>query len=387
MFGKFLREMFKIEEDIQKEKDKDKNDKDKDDKQNEKDKEKEKENEKKEKEKETKLQKVINELNIYYSDYGYIKLEESMDKLNEKQLIKFTQYKYNNNLKNALKGTIYFKNIKKEINIKIKTFFNEREIYPLEKVDIFSPLHSEVEKIFSQIKDNKNNNKNNNNSEKNPDNIEYITPKTQYRIFSCHKEIKELNTSLCIFENEIMDNELLLYLPIKDLSFSQYIKGYNIQISKKGKIASKLNDDAPQYVLGDLYYSFGKNYFEINLLTEPIAASVIVGVATKRNPKDKYIYDVNSFYGIILSDLKLISSEKGKQIKKEYHKKESFGINDIVGVMMDFNKEGLDIYFYKNKICLGLAYTKLNKDNFYYPAVSLGIVGSKIQISNQIEFP
>ena len=227
MFGKFLSEMFKIEEDIQKEKDKDKNDKDKDDKQNEKDKE-------KEKEKENKLQKVINELNIYYSDYGYIKLEDSIDKLNEKQLVKFTQYKYNNNLKNALKGTIYYKNIKKEINIKIKTFFNSREIYPLEKVDIFSPLHSAVEKIFSQIKDAKNNNKNNNNSEKNPDNIEYITPKTQYRIFSCHKEIKELNTSLCIFENEIMDNELLLYLPIKDLSFSQYIKGYNIQISKKG---------------------------------------------------------------------------------------------------------------------------------------------------------
>ena len=56
-------------------------------------------------------------------------------------------------------------------------------------------------------------------------------------------------------------------------------------------------------------------------------------------------------------------------------------------VMLDFKKDGLDVYFYKNKICLGLAYSKLNKDNFYYPAVSLGIVGSKVQISNQIEFP
>ena len=374
MFGQLLNEMFKIEnleKDIKEDKDDEQKDKEKD-----KDKDKEK------KDKDNNLQNIKKELNIYYSDYGYIKLEESKDKSKEEQLIKFTQYKYNSIPENSLKGVIYYKNIKKEINIKIKTFFNQREIYPKEKVDIFSPLNSAVEKIFTQIKQNKDD-KNNESSK----HIEHITPKTQYRIFSCHKEIKELNTSLCIFENEIMDNELLLYLPIKDLSFSQYIKGYNIQISKKGKIASKLNDDAPQYVLGDLYYSFGKNYFEINLLTEPIAASVIVGVATKRNPKDKYIYDVNSFYGIILSDLKLISSEKGKQIKKEYHKKESFGINDIVGVMMDFNKEGLDIYFYKNKICLGLAYTKLNKDNFYYPAVSLGIVGSKIQISNQIEFP
>ena len=329
-------------------------------------------------------QKNKNKLNIYYSSYGYIKILKS-DKPEENinnELLKFIQVKISKDFQNPIKGTIYHKNFKSEITLKIKTFFNEREIYPLEKVDIFSPLHLAVEKIFSQIKDNKNNN-----SEKNPANIEYITPKTQYRIFSCHKEIKELNTSLCIFENEIMDNELLLYLPIKDLSFSQYIKGYNIQISKKGKIASKLNDDAPQYVLGDLYYSFGKHYFEINLLTEPIAASVIVGVATKRNQKDKYTYDVNNFYGIILSDLKLISSERGKQIKKEYNKKESFGINDIVGVMLDFKKDGLDVYFYKNKICLGLAYSKLNKDNFYYPAVSLGIVGIKVQISNQIEFP
>ena len=374
MFGQLLNEMFKIEnleKDIKEDKDDEQKDKEKD-----KDKDKEK------KDKDNNLQNIKKELNIYYSDYGYIKLEESKDKSKEEQLIKFTQYKYNSIPENSLKGVIYYKNIKKEINIKIKTFFNQREIYPLEKVDIFSPLNSAVEKIFTQIKQNKDDKNNESNKH-----IEHITPKTQYRIFSCHKEIKELNTTLCIFENEIMDNELLLYLPTKDLSFSQYIKGYNIQISKKGKIASKLNDDAPQYVLGDLYYSFGKHYFEINLLTEPIAASVIVGVATKRNQKDKYTYDVNNFYGIILSDLKLISSERGKQIKKEYNKKESFGINDIVGVMLDFKKDGLDVYFYKNKICLGLAYSKLNKDNLYYPAVSLGIVGSKVQISNQIEFP
>ena len=374
MFGQLLNEMFKIEnleKDIKEDKDDEQKDKEKD-----KDKDREK------KDKDNNLQNIKKELNIYYSDYGYIKLEESKDKSKEEQLIKFTQYKYNSIPENSLKGVIYYKNIKKEINIQIKTFFNQMEIYPLEKVDIFSTLNSAVEKIFTQIKQNKDD-KNNESSK----HIEHITPKTQYRIFSCHKEIKELNTTLCIFENEIMDNELLLYLPTKDLSFSQYIKGYNIQISKKGKIASKLNDDAPQYVLGDLYYSFGKHYFEINLLTEPIAASVIVGVATKRNQKDKYTYDVNNFYGIILSDLKLISSERGKQIKKEYNKKESFGINDIVGVMLDFKKDGLDVYFYKNKICLGLAYSKLNKDNLYYPAVSLGIVGSKVQISNQIEFP
>ena len=374
MFGDFLNELIsigKIKIEI---------------KDNKEEKEKEKENEnkkevkevKEEKEKENNKQNEKNELDIYYSSYGYIKIEKPENSQNN-LLFKFSQYKINCIPKNSLIGNIYFKNIRKEINIQIKTFFNQRKIYPLEKISIYSPLYSAIEKIFEQKKENEEN--------KSEKNIEHITSKSQYRIFSCHKQIKELDISLCIYENEIQDNEILLYLPIKELSFSQYIKGSSIQISQKGKIASKVNTDSPQYVLGDLYYTFGKHYFEFNLLTEPIASSVIIGVATKRNQKDKYLYDVNNFYGLILSDGVLIFSEKGKQYKKDYNKKETFGINDIVGVLIEFKKEGLYISFYKNKICLGIAYSKLNKENVYYPAVSLGIAGSKIQISNQIDFP
>ena len=371
MFGDFLNELIsigKIKIEI---------------KDNKEEKEKEKENEnkkevKEEKEKENNKQNEKNELDIYYSSYGYIKIEKPENSQNN-LLFKFSQYKINCIPKNSLIGNIYFKNIRKEINIQIKTFFNQRKIYPLEKISIYSPLYSAIEKIFTQKKENEEN--------KSEKNIEHITSKSQYRIFSCHKEIKELNISLLIYENEIKDNEILLYLPIKELSFSQYIKGTSVQLSQKGKIASKINTDSPQYVLGDLYYSFGRHYFEIILLTEPIAASVIIGVATKRNQRDKYSYDVNNFYGLILSDMILISSERGKQMKKDYNKKETFGINDIVGVFLEFKKEGVDVYFYKNKINLGLAYTKLNKENVYYPAVSLGIAGSKIQISNKIDFP
>ena len=363
--GFFSKEMIKLEkEEFKEEKD---------------EKKVEKENKKEEKEKENNsVQNQKKEMDIYYSSYGYIKVGKPKDDSNN-QILEFFQYKKNGIPKDCLYGTIYFKNITKEIKIQIKTFFNERAIYTLEKVDILSPLYLAVEKLFLQKKENIN---------KDPkDNIEHITSKTQYSIFTCHKQIKELNILLSICENEIEDNELLLYLPIKSLSFSQYIKGNNIQISQGGKIASKINADAPQYVLGDLYYSFGKHYFEIILLTEPIASSVIIGVATKRNQKDKYSYDVNDFYGLILSDVILISSEKGKQVKKEYNKIEPFGINDIVGVLLEFKTEGLEISFYKNKLCLGVAYRLLSTENVYYPSVSLGIAGSKVQISNQIDFP
>ena len=337
-----------------------------------------------------------NKLDIYYSSYGYIKLlkSEKPEENTNNELLKFIQVKISKDFQNPIKGTIYHKNLRSAITIKIKTFFNEREIYTIEKIDIHSPLHTAVEKLFTQKQNKKtesenNSNTNNNNTNNiNTTNIEYLNAKSQYRLFSCRKSIHELNAIRSLYENEIQDGELLLYLPIQELSFSQYIKGNSVIISQKNKIASKVNTDAPQYALGDEYYSFGKHYFEINLLTLPIETSIIIGVATKKNQKDKFSYDVNSFYGIIMSNMCLIWMEKGKQYKKELNKnkKDSFNINDIVGVLLEFKKEGLYISFYKNKMLLGTPYKNI-PENFFYPAVSLGIVGSKVQISNLIDYP
>ena len=329
------------------------------------------------KDKQSQKQKNRREFVIYYSSYGYVKINPSQLNENNK-LLKFIQYRQIPfKPEDCLRGTIYLNNLKKEINIQIKTFFNERAIYNIEKVNINSPLYLAVQKLFEQQK---------NKEEKKEDKIEHITSKSQYRIFSCHKKIHQLNPLTYIYENAIKENELLLYLPINELSFSEFIKDSSILISKEGKIASKVNNDNNKYVLGNLYYSFGKHYFEVILLTEPIDTSVIIGVATKRNPTDKYIFDVHNFYGIILSNLQKYSIINGRTDKKEFVKN-SFNINDIVGVSLEFKKEGLEISFYKNKILLGIAYNKIRNDKIFYPAVSLGFAGSKVQISNQIDFP
>ena len=321
-------------------------------------------------------QKNKREFLVHYSPYGYIKINKS-DIQKGNKLLKFISYQQIPfKAEDCLKGTIYLENLKKEINIRIKTFFNDREIYKIEKVDIYSHLHLAIKKIFEQKK----------NETKNEVIKEHITSQSQYRIFSCHKNIHQLNPLTYIYENAIKENELLLYLPINELSFSEFIKDSSILISKEGKIASKVNNDNNKYVLGNLYYSFGKHYFEVILLTEPIDTSVIIGVATKRNPTDKYIFDVHNFYGIILSNLQKYSIINGRTDKKEFVKN-SFNINDIVGVSLEFKKEGLEISFYKNKILLGIAYNKIKNDKIFYPAVRLGFAGSKVQISNQIDFP
>ena len=343
------------------------------------------------------------EYKIFYSPYGYIKVDKSELDKNE-PVVKFIQYKPAPfKVESCIFGKISTLNYVKEINFNIKTFYNERKIYILEKIDIFSTLQLAIKKMFDQEKKEKEKNKEQekekdkdkekdkgeNNEEKKSE-IEYeeerITEQSQYRIFSCRKQIHELNPTRNLIENDIHDNELLLYLPIKKLSFSEYAKGRSIIVSQEGKIASKVNTDEPQYVLGNIGYSFGKHYFEVNLLTEPIARSVIIGLATKKNPADMFINDVHNFYGYILSDMQKISLVNGKQEKKDYIK-EPVAINDIIGVMFEFKKEGLEISFYKNKICLGIAYNKIYNDKIFFPAISLGIAGSKIQISNQIDFP
>ena len=330
------------------------------------------------------------EIKIFYSPYGYIKIDKSDIDKND-GIVPFVQYRIAPfKPEDCIKGSISTLNYVKEIKIQIKTFYNERAIHTIEKVDIFSNLQFVVQKMFEQIKNEKEKNEKNNEKNNEKKELDYgeerITEQSQYRIFSCHKKIHELNPMRNIFENDIQDNEILLYLPIKTLSFSQYMKGYSVALSQEGKIASKINTDDPQYVLGNIPYSFGKHYFEVILLTEPIAKSVIIGVATKKNPSDMFINDVNNFYGYILSDMQKISTINGKQEKKEYIK-EPIGINDIIGVMLEFKKDGLEISFYKNKICLGVAFSKIYNDKIFFPAISLGIAGSKVQISNQIDFP
>ena len=358
--------------------------------------------------KEKKLEKKKKrEYRIFYSTYGYIKIEKSEIDKNE-PLVKFIQFRPSPfKIEDCLFGKILTLNCIKEINIQVKTFYNERLIHLIEKIDIMTSLQLVIKRMFEQerkerekIQKEKNEKaKNEGNKEDINKDIEKknekkdsqfeeerITEQSQYRIFSCHKQIHELNPTRNLFENEIQDNELLLYLPIKKLSFSEYIKGDSIIVSQEGKIASKVNTDSPQYILGNIGYSFGRHYFEVNLLTEPIAKSVIIGLATKRNPADMFLYDVHNFYGYILSDMQKISSVNGKQEKKDYSK-EPIAINDIIGVLFDFKKEGLEISFYKNKICLGVAFNKIYNDRTFFPAVSLGILGSKVQISNQIDFP
>ena len=367
--------------------------------------EKEKESQKDNKDNKEKIdkKKPKKEYKIFYSPYGYIKVDKPELDKNE-PVVKFIQYRPAPfKAENCISGKISTLNYVKEINFSIKTFYNERKIYFLEKIDIFSTLQLAIKKMFEQEKKEKEKNKEQeknkdkekekekgeNNEEKKSE-IEYeeerITEQSQYRIFSCRKQIHELNPTRNLIENDIHDNELLLYLPIKKLSFSEYAKGRSIIVSQEGKIASKVNTDEPQYVLGNIGYSFGKHYFEVNLLTEPIARSVIIGLATKKNPADMFINDVHNFYGYILSDMQKISLVNGKQEKKDYIK-EPVAINDIIGVMFEFKKEGLEISFYKNKICLGIAYNKIYNDKIFFPAISLGIAGSKIQISNQIDFP
>ena len=378
------------------------------------------------------------EYKIFYSPYGYIKIDKSELDKNE-PVVKFSQYRnFPFNTQNCLFGKISNLNYQKEINVQIKTFYNERAIYSLEKNDIFSTLQLVVKKIFDknkseekdedkdkdkdkdQEKDKEKDKEQEKEKEKEKDvekdkdkdkdkeqekekekekdknkeenNLEYkldeevITAQTQYRIFSCHKQIHELNPTRNLIENDIQDNEILLYLPAKQLSFSEYAKGFSIIVSQEGKIASKINTDEHQYVYGNMGYSFGKHYFEINLLTEPIAKSVIVGLATKKNQKDIFSYEASSFYGYVLSDMQKISVVNEKQEKKDYNKS-PVGINDIIGVLFEFKKEGLEISFYKNKICLGVAFSKIYCDKLFFPVVKMGIAGSKVQISNQIEFP
>ena len=165
------------------------------------------------------------------------------------------------------------------------------------------------------------------------------------------------------------------------------MKGKSIELSQGYKTAFKTTTDDPQYVLGNNGYSSGRHYFEINLLTDPMIRSVVVGFSTKKDDKNLFAVDIDKFYGFILSDMKktTINMRDGGENMEDYG--EVCNINDKIGVLFDCKHDEIYISFYRNKKNLGNAFAKLTSNLVYYPTVEIGLCGSKIQINNALDFP
>ena len=322
--------------------------------------------------------KEENKYEIVYSPYSYLKILNEDINNNLLNLYKFIQYKNSNNTTNFLFGTVFKNNIKQHINIRAKYFSGNRKVVLFEKISINSKLNILIEKLF--INESNNNKENLSCSQK-------FTKNTQHRLYSCKKGLRELNTGITIFENNLEDNEILIYFAEVPLYFSSTMKGKSIELSQMGKTALKISTDDPQYILGSYGYISGRHYFEINLLTDPMIRSVVVGFCNKKNENNLLSTDIQKFYGFILSDLKktIVSFGDGDQEEMSDYG-EMCNINDKIGVLFDCKDDFVYISFYRNKKNLGIAF-KLPKNIIYFPTVEMGLCGSKIQIYNDVDFP
>lgn len=321
---------------------------------------------------------------ILYSNYGYIRI--SLTELNDKNIVlyKFTQYRqspYTN--KSSIIGMIHKNNVKNYINIKIKTLSGNRKIYNIKNLCIYSSLNTLIEKIVEQEKKEI---KSWEKGEKNEEGNELINKVklSQFRLYSSRYGVRELNTSQNIYENDIQEDELLVYLPEIIINFSSSMKGKSIDLSPDHKTALKMDTDDPQYILGNIGYNNGRHYFEVTLLTDPFMKSIIIGFCTKKD-EESQILDIKNFYGYILSEGKRMTNVSKDEDLLNYGEK--CGFNDVIGVLIEFNYNGVYITFYRNKKSLGKAFCMLPKNQFYYPAVRLGLCGSKVKITNEIDFP
>ena len=227
---------------------------------------------------------------ITYSQYGYIKIEESQylnKELTNLPFIKITQKENKDTI--PLTGKINRINLIETISLSLKTFYGKRETYFFEKISIFSPLSTLIEELSKKETE-----------MKIKEDLKLKKGK-QYRIFSPRIKIHELIPEKSIYENNILNLEKLILLPQKKIQFSETMKGGFIILSKNNSTASKTNRDDPQYIMSDYPIHFGKHYFEITLHTEPYEKSVVIGIATKREPYNLNSYDVQTFHGFILS--------------------------------------------------------------------------------------
>lgn len=258
----------------------------------------------------------------------------------------------------------------KEIIVKLKTFYNTRELFTF-TVNPSLIISSLLEKV-NEIESSKNL----------PIEKRWAKGK-QYRIFSCNQKIRELNPKASFTTEKINNNEVLILLPQKKLFFSEYMKDASVVLAKSNQVAIKKNDEF-HYVLGTIPFSFGKHYFEIGLLTEPFQKNVVIGVCSKKDNNNLLVYDVKSFWGFVLSDLKKMTYIESKTETLDFG--EPTKIRDRIGVLVDFTKEGVNISYYANKILLGEAFTKI-QEKVLFPCVRMGIETTTVMITNQVDFP
>ena len=308
-----------------------------------------------------------NKFKIFFSDYGYIKIKEKDIDNKLLSIYNFIQYGNNNNL---LFGSIYKNSIKDNINIRLKCFTGSRKVILIEKISIYSKINILIEHIPIDI----------NKSQK-------YTKNSQQRLYSCKSGLRELNPNFTFIENNLKDNELILFFPELPLFFSHTMKGKSIELSLSYRQALKITTDVPQYVLGNIGYSTGRHYFEIKLLTDPMIRSVVVGYSVKKDENNLYSTEMKTFYGFILSDMKKmkVSFPGGEEKSDDYG--EVCNINDKIGVLFDSKNDGIYISFYRNKKNLGIAFEKLPTNLKYFPTFEMGLCGSKIQLNNNLDFP
>jgi hypothetical protein len=265
--------------------------------------------------------------------------------------------------------------------VQVKTFHGDRRTFRFEvKIneklcDLIPKICMEEDKIFSDS------------SIRDPNSIKgkKLNYANQYRMFSSLGFVKELNILKTFREEEIKTETTILILDPVRLNFSEINRGSMIYLQNKNLIASKQGGDEHQIVLTEQGYSISKHYCEFVLLTEPYERSVIIGLSLKRSDFNINSNDMKGFYGFILSECKKVSQGSNNKVELvEYGDLTKMG--DRVGILMEFLPTGLDVSFFINKINMGVAFKSLPL-NTYYPSVILGYDGTRVRITNNVEFP
>lgn len=209
---------------------------------------------------------------------------------------------------------------------------------------------------------------------------------SQYKLISTSKnKIRELHPLKTFAEEEISDSQNILLLPQKEMLFSEVNMGSNIFLENQNTSAYKIGSDDLQMVLTDRGFKTGRHYCEFIFNTEPTEKAIIIGICLTRNDFYFSISDPKGFWGFVPSDKKKIGyNEKGTIEKSAYGSICKLG--DSVGILMEFTSKGLDISFFVNKICEGVAFRNLPFQT-YYPCAILGYDSSKVSIVSQAAFP
>lgn len=252
-----------------------------------------------------------------------------------------------------------------KIALKLKTFFGARKTHVIE-MEITETVDKLKQKLIQA------------------DAEKELVGCKQIRLIYPIGKIRDLPPSQTIEYLDIPNNATIIALGMKTFCWDTSMKGNDIELQNGNTTANKKQIQDHELVLGSIGFLTGRHYWEITIDAMVESEDVHVGIAQKEVNLYSKPVEGMPFWGYVCGAARKVGQKAEDESATAYG--EVCAAGDNIGVLLEFTETEGQVSFYRNKKCLGVAYSGLPLAT-YYPAACLYYSSVRVTLVSNVPVP